>query len=238
MRKIVFATALAGAVAVCAQYRTSMAESVVRVPAPKVDESPTTAPASETAVLSGGCFWGMQAVFQHVKGVREAISGYTGGAASAAHYDEVSTGTTGHAESIKVVFDPRVVSYGTLLRVYFSVAENPTELDYQGPDQGPQYRGEIWVQNREQRKIAIDYIHQLTADHSFSAPIVTRVDAAMPFYLAERYHQNFATRHPDNPYIASIDAPKLRALAQFFPALYVAKPVLVTRSESRGAAPP
>jgi peptide-methionine (S)-S-oxide reductase len=227
IRKVLLTTVLAGALAASVQQGASAAESVVLAPAPTVDESLAKTPGTEIAILSGGCFWGMQVVFQHVKGVKEAVSGYTGGAAGTASYDDVSTGTTGHAESLKIVFDPSVVSYGTLLRVYVSVAADPTELNYQGPDQGPQYRGEIWVETPEQQRIADAYIRQLTADHTFLAPIVTRIDKVMPFYPAEAYHQNFATLNPDNPYIAAIDAPKVTALAQLFPKLYRTRPVLV-----------
>jgi len=227
MRKFPYAAALVGAVVVCAQLSACAAESVVLAPAPIVDEPLAQAPGTQTAILSGGCFWGMQLVFQHVRGVREAISGYTGGAADTARYDDVGTGTTGHAESLEILFDPRVISYGTLLRVYFSVATDPTELNYQGPDQGSQYRSEIWVRSAEQRKIAAAYVRQLTQDHTFRAPIVTRIAQAMPFYPAETYHQNFATLHPDNGYIATVDAPKVTSLARLFPNLYAAKPVLV-----------
>lgn len=206
------------------------AESQVTAPAPIVDEPLAKLPGSETAILSGGCFWGMQVVFQHVKGVRQVISGYTGGAAGTAHYEDVGTGTTGHAESIRIVFDPHVISYGALLRIYFSVATDPTELDYQGPDQGSQYRGEIWTVNAAQRRIAAAYLRQLTADHTFPAPIVTRIAAARPFYPAETYHQNFATLHPNNPYIAAVDAPKVTALARRFPGLYNARPTLAMAS--------
>jgi peptide-methionine (S)-S-oxide reductase len=226
MRKILLASALIGGLAVLSQHKAA-ADSVVLVPAPSVDEPLAHVPGTETATLSGGCFWGMQVVFQHVKGVREAVSGYTGGAAATADYEDVSTGTTGHAESLKIVFDPSVVSFGTLLRVYFSVATDPTELNYQYPDHGPQYRGEIWVANTTQRRIAEAYLRQLTADHTFPAPIVTRVDQAMPFYPAESYHQNFATLNPDNLYIATFDAPKVMALQQLFPALYAPQPTLV-----------
>lgn len=226
MRKILLAAMLLVAAAAIFHHRAA-ADAAVLVPAPAVDQPLAKAPGTETAILSGGCFWGMQAVFQHVKGVREAISGYTGGAAGTASYEEVSTGTTGHAESLKITFDPSVVSYGTLLRVYFSVATDPTQLNQQYPDDGTQYRGEIWTQNAEQHQIATAYIRQLTADHVFAAPIVTRVDAAMPFYPAEGYHQNYATLNPDSPYIATYDAPKVAALAQFFPNLYLAQPVLV-----------
>jgi peptide-methionine (S)-S-oxide reductase len=225
-KTLLAATALIGALAVFSHHRAA-ADSVVLVPAPAVDEPLASTPGTETAILSGGCFWGMQVVFQHVKGVREAVSGYTGGMAATADYEDVSTGTTGHAESLKIVFDPSVVSYGTLLRVYLSVAANPTELNYQYPDEGTQYRSEIWVENAVQRRVAESYIRQLTAAHTFSSPIVTRIDNAMPFYPAESYHQNFATLNPDNPYITEFDAPKVTALEQLFPNLYDPHPVLV-----------
>jgi len=226
MRKILLATALVGSLSLLSQQRAA-ADSAVLVPAPVIDAPLAKTPGTETAILSGGCFWGMQVVFQHVKGVRTAISGYTGGSAATADYQDVSTGTTGHAESLKIVFDPSVVSYGTLLSVYFSVATDPTELNYQYPDHGPQYRGEIWVENASQRRIADAYIGQLTADHAFPAPIVTGVDPAMPFFPAEAYHQNYATLNPYSPYIATFDAPKVAALAQLFPELYAPSPVLV-----------
>lgn len=225
-RNLLAVTALAGALMILPPHQAA-ADPAVIVPAPALDAPLAAAPGMETAILSGGCFWGMQLVFQHVKGVKAAVSGYTGGAAATADYEDVSTGTTGHAESLKITFDPSIVSYGTLLRIYFSVAANPTELNYQYPDEGSQYRTDIWVENAAQRRIATAYIRQLTAAHIFPAPIVTRVDAAMPFYPAEGYHQNFATLNPDNPYIARFDAPKLTALQQSFPSLYAPKPVLV-----------
>lgn len=236
-RPAMLAVAVAVAVALVGAFlhgaghdRAWAAQSRVSAPPPAVDEPLARTSGSETAILSGGCFWGMQLVFQHVKGVRQVLSGYTGGAAQTANYAEVSSGTSGHAETIEVVFDPRVVSYGTLLRVYFSVATDPTELGYQGPDEGPQYRGEIWTLNGLQRRIAESYVAQLEAAHAFRAPIVTRIDGARPFYPAEAYHQNFATLHPDNPYIATFDAPKARALAKMFPDLYLAHPMPVTAS--------
>ncbi len=225
MRKFLLATTIIGTLAVLSNHRAA-ADAPALMPAPAVDEPLAHAPGSETAILSGGCFWGMQVVFQHVKGVREAVSGYTGGSAATADYEDVSTGTTGHAESLKIVFDPSVVTYGTLLRIYVSVAANPTELNYQDPDHGPQYRGEIWVEDAQQRHVAEAYISQLTRAHVFATPIVTRVDAAMPFYPAEAYHQNYATINPDSLYIATFDAPKVTALAQFFPGLYMQHPVL------------
>lgn len=231
---------IGGVLAGVTRHAVHAAESQVTAPAPIVDEPLAKLPGSETAILSGGCFWGMQVVFQHVKGVRQVISGYTGGAAGTAHYEDVGTGTTGHAESIRIVFDPHVISYGALLRIYFSVATDPTELDYQGPDQGRQYRGEIWTVNDSQRRIAQAYLRQLTADHTFAAPIVTRIESARPFYQAEPYHQNFATLHPDNPYIATFDAPKVTALARRFPDLYSERPTLalastITPDEKAGA---
>ncbi len=226
MRKLLLATVLAASLVAVSQ-QSATADSAVAVPAPALDQPLAKTAGNQTAILSGGCFWGMQVVFQHVKGVREAISGYTGGTAATADYPDVSTGTTGHAESLKIIFDPSVVSYGTLLRIYFSVAANPTELNYQDPDHGPQYRGEIWAENAEQRHVAAAYISQLTTAHTFPAPIVTRIDAAMPFYPAEDYHQNYATLNPGSLYIAIYDAPKLAALAQLFPQLYSPNPVLV-----------
>lgn len=228
MPRMLFAVSLCAAVLAVPQWHPASAdESVVLAPPPALDAPLADVHETETAILSGGCFWGMQDVFQHVKGVTEALSGYTGGAAATAHYDQVSTGATGHAESLKIVFDPSVVSYGTLLRVFFSVAMNPTELNYQGPDHGSQYRNEIWAETPDQHRIAEAYIRQLTADHTFPAPIVTRVANAMPFYSAEAYHQNYATLHPDSLYIAYIDAPKVVALQRLFPTLYRSDPVLV-----------
>lgn len=208
----------------------SATESQVVAPAPVVDEPPTGSSRSETAILSGGCFWGVQTVFQHVRGVREVVSGYTGGERSTAHYEDVGTGSTGHAESVRIVFDPHVISYGTLLRIYFSVATDPTELDRQGPDEGSQYRSEIWVMNGTQRRVAEAYLRQLTGAHLFPAPIVTRIESARPFYPAEAYHQDFATLHPRNPYIMTFDAPKVAALAKGFPGIYLERPTLTGAS--------
>ncbi|MGH8290562.1 MAG: peptide-methionine (S)-S-oxide reductase MsrA [Steroidobacteraceae bacterium] len=220
----VVTVALAAALLIGIGHQTARAaDSQLPVPPPAIDEPLASQSGSETAILSGGCFWGMQLVFQHVKGVREVLAGYTGGAAQTAHYGDVSTGTTGHAESIEIVFDPHVVSYGTLLRIYFSVATDPTELDFQGPDEGTQYRGEIWPMNGAQRHIAESYARQLAAAHAFRAPIVTRIDGARPFYPAESYHQSFATAHPYYPYILAFDAPKAAALAKMFPDLYLAR---------------
>ncbi len=206
--------------------RAARAADATVVPPPKVDDA--RAPSGvETAVLSGGCFWGMQAVFEHVKGVERVWAGYTGGKSGTAHYEEVSTGTTGHAESVKIVFDPRAVSYGELLRVFFSVASNPTELDRQGPDVGSQYRSEIWYANADQRRIALAYIAQLERAHLFASPIVTRVDPLGGFYPAEGYHQDYLVHHPHDPYIVYNDIPKLRNLERYLPAMYRERPVLV-----------
>lgn len=174
----------------------------------------------QTAVLAGGCFWGVDAVFKHVKGVASVISGYSGGSASTADYETVSSGTTGHAESVKITYNPSQVSYSELLRVFFSVATDPTELNRQGPDTGTQYRSVIFYTSEGQKKTALAYIDQLNKTKVFSGPIVTQVIPFQAFYPAEEYHQNFLERHPDNPYIVYNDLPKLRALQQEFPDLY------------------
>ncbi len=178
---------------------------------------------SETAVLSGGCFWGVQAVFQHVKGVLKATSGYAGGTANNPNYEQVSTGSTGHAESVEITFDPSQVTYGQLLRVFFAVAHDPTELNRQGPDEGTQYRSAILYTSDEQKRIAEAYIAQLTAAKVFPRPIVTQVAPLKAFYPAEAYHQDYATLHPHDPYIMFNDAPKVAHLRQQFPEMYVGK---------------
>ena len=195
---------------------------VSRLPDPAVDQVSTKIPAQQSAVFAGGCFWGVQAVFQHVKGVVSATSGYAGGAANTAKYGLVSTGSTGHAESVKVVYDPSRISYGELLKVFFSVAHNPTELNRQGPDTGPQYRSEIFATSAEQKRAAESYIRQLTAARTYPEKIATKVSDLTAFYPAEAYHQNYAMLHPDNPYIAINDLPKLDRLKAQFPALYKA----------------
>jgi peptide-methionine (S)-S-oxide reductase len=173
-----------------------------------------------TAVFSGGCFWGVDAVYKHVKGVTKVVSGYAGGAADTAHYETVSTGTTGHAESVQVTYDPSKVSYDDLLKVFFFVAHDPTELNRQGPDSGTQYRSSIFYANDAQKKMADNYIAQLDQKHSFSKPIVTKVVPLSGFYPAEDYHQNYLELHPDQPYIVYNDLPKLEALQKDFPGLY------------------
>jgi peptide-methionine (S)-S-oxide reductase len=190
------------------------------IPAPTVDEPSTGRPKAETAVLSGGCFWGVQGVFQHVKGVTSAQSGYAGGDAATANYDTVSTGTTKHAESVRITYDPAQVTYGQLLRVFFGVVQDPTELNFQGPDVGPQYRSVIFAQDDTQRNIANAYIAQLNGAGAFSGPIVTTVSQQTPFYPAEAYHQDYLSLNPNNPYIVQNDLPKLGALKSTFPELY------------------
>ena len=185
---------------------------------------------SETAVLSGGCFWGIQGVFEHVKGVKQVVAGYAGGQAATAHYEIVSTGTTGHAESVKVTFDPAQISYGQILRIFFSVATDPTQVGGQYPDEGSQYRSEIWYTTAAQKKVAQDYIAQLNAAHAFRHPIATRVDPDNGFFPAEGYHQDYLVHHPDSGYIATYDLPKVAALKAVFPAQYRPAPVLALAS--------
>lgn len=193
------------------------------VPAPAADAPRASAPGQQTAVLAGGCFWGIQAVFQHLKGVVTATSGYSGGKAKTADYETVSTGETGHAESVQVVYDPSQITYGELLRVFFSVAHDPTQLNRQGPDEGTQYRSVIFYANEEQKRIAEGYIAQIDQAKVFSRPIVTQVVPLQGFYPAEAYHQNYAALHPNQPYIVFNDAPKVEHLRQVFPDLYVGK---------------
>jgi peptide-methionine (S)-S-oxide reductase len=193
------------------------------LPKPALDAPLATAKATQTAVVAGGCFWGIQAVFQHVKGVVSATSGYSGGEANTAQYELVSTGETGHAESVKIVYDPSQITYGQLLRVFFSVAHDPTQLNRQGPDTGSQYRSVIFYDNDEQKRIAEAYIAQLEQAKVFSRPVVTQVVPLRAFYTAEAYHQDYAAHHPDNLYIVYNDAPKLAHLRQEFPGLYTGK---------------
>jgi peptide-methionine (S)-S-oxide reductase len=190
------------------------------LPHPEVDAPLAAAASEESTVLSGGCFWGIQAVYQHVKGVKSAVSGYSGGAAATAHYEVVSMGITGHAESVKVTFDPSQISYGRLLEIFFSVAHDPTELNRQGPDTGSQYRSVVFYASDDQKRIAEAYISQLDKAAAFKHKIVTEVVPLQAFYPAEGYHQNYATLHPENPYIAINDAPKVEHLKAQFPELY------------------
>lgn len=221
------AALIAGAAIWLPSVASRAAESPVNVPAPTLDE--TAAGTTETAILAGGCFWGVQGVFQHVKGVKNAVSGYAGSPhdVAAPTYEQVSSGTTGEAESVKITFDPQQISYGRILQIYFSVVQDPTELNRQGPDTGTQYRSIIMTTSPTQARIAKAYIGQLDAAKVFPKAIVTTVQASKHFHEAEAYHQNFATLHPNNPYISYNDLPKIANLSKMYPTLYRAKPVLV-----------
>ncbi|SDO14325.1 peptide-methionine (S)-S-oxide reductase [Pseudomonas arsenicoxydans] len=228
-RRTLLGLAAAGVIGHCAAFSFGGEEAVV-IPPPALDE--TTQAHSEKAVFAGGCFWGVQGVFQHVKGVKKAVSGYAGGAANTARYERVSDGDTGHAESVEVTFDPAQVSYGTLLQIYFSVAHNPTELNRQGPDSGTQYRSAIFPENTEQQRVAKAYIAQLNTAHLFNKPIVTTLETYNGFYPAEDEHQDFLTEHPTYPYIVINDLPKVAQLKQLYPERYQEKPVLVKAGSS------
>jgi peptide-methionine (S)-S-oxide reductase len=201
------------------------------LPAPTQDEAAGQL-TSEVAVLAGGCFWGVQGVFQHVNGVSSAVSGYAGGEKGTAHYEMVGSSSTGHAESVKITFDPHRISYGRILQIYFAVAHDPTELNRQGPDSGTQYRSAIFPVSAEQAAVAKAYIAQLTQARLFSSAIVTTIEPNRDFYPAEGYHQNFLTTHPSYPYIVFNDLPKIEALKRHFPELYRADPVLVAAGVS------
>jgi peptide-methionine (S)-S-oxide reductase len=201
-------------------------EAIATVPAPLLNESPGQAE-SEVTVLAGGCFWGVQGVFEHVTGVTQAVSGYAGGSQASADYETVSTGTTGHAESVQITFDPHQTSYGTLLQIYFSVVHDPTQLNRQGPDVGTQYRSAIFPTTLEQARVAQAYIDQLGQAAVFKAPIVTRIEPDQTFYPAEAYHQDFLIQNPTYPYIVINDLPKIENLKRSQPVLYRANPVLV-----------
>lgn len=215
---LTFLGVFAGTVACTAKAGTS-----TPVPAPAVDAAHANTSAPQTMVVAGGCFWGIQAVFQHVKGVVSATSGYSGGSAKTAEYETVSTGETGHAESVQIVYDPSKVTYGELLRVFFSVAHDPTQLNRQGPDTGTQYRSVIFYNSDEQKRIADAYIAQLNNAKVFPRTIVTEVVPLKAFYPAEAYHQNYAANHPNQPYIMFNDAPKVTHLRQEFPDMYTGK---------------
>ncbi len=205
----------------------SRATASATIPGPVLDEPAGSSVTSETAVLAGGCFWGVQGVYQHVKGVSSAVSGYAGGDASTAQYETVGSGTTGHAESVRITFDPRQVSYGQLLHIFFAVVNDPTELNRQGPDVGTQYRSAIFPQNDVQKRVADAYIAQLNQAKVFDAAIVTRTDRDSGFFPAEDYHQDYLNSNPTALYIATNDMPKLDGLRQMFPDLYREQPVLV-----------
>ena len=218
----VFASLLLACAAAC-----SFAAEPVQVVAPPALDNPKLAGKTETAVFAGGCFWGIQGVFEHVRGVREVLAGYAGGSRQSAQYEVVSGGGTGHAESVQIVFDPAQVSYGELLQVFFSVGHDPTQLNHQGPDTGTQYRSDVFYADASQKRIAESYIAQLNAAKAFTRPIVTRVDALTGFYPAEGYHQDFYLKNPDQPYIVINDLPKIRNLERLFPDRYRPAPVTV-----------
>jgi peptide-methionine (S)-S-oxide reductase len=216
MTKTALVSVLGAVLAAALFAGSSAAEKAVTIPAPKIDQTPENR--REVAVLAGGCFWGMEAVFEHVKGVESVVSGYAGGTAETANYEDVSSETTRHAEAIRIVYNPAKVTYGTLLRVYFSVAHDPTQLNRQGPDTGPSYRSAIFPQTPDQGRIARGYMAQLTAARSWPRPIVTRIEAGK-FYPAESYHQDFMRKNPAHPYILRWDRPKLAAYKAAFPQL-------------------
>jgi peptide-methionine (S)-S-oxide reductase len=219
------------AAAVGVRISSVSAEGARALPLPTVDLPPGQA-TSATVVLAGGCFWGVQGVFQHVKGVTNAVSGYAGGEKKTADYEVVSTGRTGHAESVSVTYDPRQISYGRLLQIFFSVAHDPTELNRQGPDTGTQYRSAIFPVSAEQADVAKAYVAQLDQAHAFKKPIVTRIEPDRAFYPAEAYHQDFLTRNPSYPYIAINDLPKIDDLKRLLPDLYRVTPQLVAGARS------
>jgi peptide-methionine (S)-S-oxide reductase len=221
-----FKLSITGAAALALTLGVARADGAAHALAPPaVDSTPSSG--RETAVFAGGCFWGIQGVFQHVKGVTRAVSGYAGGHVANPSYEQVSSGRTGHAEAVTVTFDPSQVTYGTLLRIFFSVALDPTQKDRQGPDWGTQYRSELFVSGPDQERVAKAYIAQLDAAHVFSHPIATRVDPAGPFYPAEAYHQDYLELHPDQPYIAINDLPKVQALQTLFPSAWLSSPTKI-----------
>jgi peptide-methionine (S)-S-oxide reductase len=221
---------LAGALALLAFLALPLAAEARVVPAPVQDEAAGQA-TTEVAVVAGGCFWGVQGVFQHVDGVIKAVSGYAGGQKDTAEYETVSSGKTGHAESVQITFDPHRISYGRILQIYFSVAHDPTEINRQGPDTGTQYRSTVFPTSDEQAKVAKAYIAQLDEAHAYKVKIATTIEPGKTFYPAEDYHQDFLTRHPSYPYIVMFDMPKLADLKASFPDLYRADPVLVFASK-------
>jgi peptide-methionine (S)-S-oxide reductase len=234
LRSALLVTALLIAAQASITIPGSAAEVADVIPAPAVDEraAPGVPATSETAVLAGGCFWGVQGVFQHVSGVSSAVSGYAGGEKSTAHYEMVGSGGTGHAESVRITFDPRKISYGRILQIYFSVAHDPTQLNRQGPDVGTQYRSAIFAANAEQARVAKAYIAQLNQARVYDAAIVTKIEPNRDFYAAEDYHQDYMTLHPAQPYIVYNDLPKIEDLKRVFPDAYRADPVLVAAARS------
>jgi peptide-methionine (S)-S-oxide reductase len=222
-----FLVALAAVLGIVMTLPACAAEQAFVIPKPEVD-NPKVAGPEQTAVVAGGCFWGVQGVFQHLGGVKRVLSGYAGGAKNTAHYEVVSRGDTGHAESVEIVFDPKQVSYGEILQVFFSVAHDPTQLNRQGPDSGTQYRSSIFYADEQQKKIATAYIAQLDKTKVYRSPIVTKVDPLMGFYAAEAYHQDYLVNNPNQPYIVFNDIPKVRNFQKTLPALWRGQPVLVS----------
>jgi peptide-methionine (S)-S-oxide reductase len=222
---------------IASQGFADAAEQAVPIPAPSFDEKLADTSSPAVAVLAGGCFWGVQGVFQHVEGVLQAVSGYAGGSAADAKYELVGEGDTGHAETVRIVYDSSKITYGQLLQIFFSVAHDPTQLNEQGPDHGSQYRSTIFFETAQQREIAAKYIAQLDAAKVYPKKIVTTLEQA-PFYAAEAYHQDFLERHPDHPYIAYWDLPKVRDLQAVFPDLYRDLPALVTPRRNTRSGPP
>ena len=227
----ILAVALLGAGTYVLRSRTATAEAARFVPPPATDE-PATQASSAVAVFAGGCFWGVQGVFQHVTGVTDAVSGYAGGEPQTARYDVVSGGRTGHAESVEIIYDPRRISYGQLLQIYFSVAHDPTQVNRQGPDYGMQYRSMVFPKTQEQARVAKAYIDQLNRAKVFPAPIATSIEPGKTFFPAEAYHQNYLTLHPNNPYVVINDLPKLDELKRLFPETYHADPTLVAATNA------
>jgi peptide-methionine (S)-S-oxide reductase len=225
-------TALLGVtvIGVLLWHSPSFGAEVPVIIAPPAVDNPKAAGPMQTAVLAGGCFWGVQGVFEHARGVRKVIAGYAGGERSTADYKRVGTGTTGHAESVKIVFDPAKISYGQILQIAFSVVHDPTQLNRQGPDVGTQYRSVIFYADDDQKRIAQAYIAQLDQDHVFARSIVTQVDPLKGFYEAEGYHQDYLIHNPTNPYIATYDVPKLENFKRTFPELYSGQPVLAAHN--------
>jgi peptide-methionine (S)-S-oxide reductase len=234
LRATLLVTALLTAAGTSITIPGSAAEVAHVIPVPTVEErgAPDVQATSETAVLAGGCFWGVQGVFQHVRGVTNAVSGYAGGEKNTAHYEMVGSGGTGHAESVRITFDPRKISYGRILQIYFAVAHDPTQLNRQGPDVGTQYRSAIFPRTAEQARVAKAYIAQLNQARVYDAAIVTKIEPNRDFYAAEDYHQDFMTRHPGDPYIVFNDLPKIEDLQRLFPNAYQADPVLVAAARS------
>lgn len=214
--------------AVFALLPTARAGASTAVPPPAIDVAATEGGGLQTAVFAGGCFWGVQGVFQHVAGVKSVVSGYAGGSADTANYDSVESGKTAHAESVRIVFDPSKISYGQLLQIYFSAAHDPTQLNRQGPDRGPHYRSTVFAANAEQSRVASAYIEQLTRSNAFGKALATTVEAGKTFYPAESYHQDYMVLNPGNPYVVIHELPKIDHLKRLFPQVYQAVPVLVT----------